>query len=698
MLLRRFYYQFKPLVPYQLRYALRRRLAQRHLRRSSSVWSIDERAGNPPPGWPGWPDGKDFSFVLTHDVEGVDGLSKCQRLAELEGELGFRSSFNFIPEGDYSTSPELRDYLVRSGFEVGVHDLNHDGHLYRSRNSFRKKAARINNYLKEWNAVGFRSGFMHHNYEWLQDLNVLYDASSFDTDPFEPQPDGVQTIFPFWMKGSGNRGYVELPYTLAQDSTLFLILRQKSDAIWRRKLDWIVERRGMALVNVHPDYIAFDGEPFSGRTFSVQQYREFLLYVKERYAGRYWHCLPKDMAAFARRVPVSQRPARARRVCMISASVYERDNRVIRYAQTLVDRGDSVDAIALAHSKDSPKREDVGGINVRRIGFKTSRGGKLSQLFAALSFLVRSSVLLTGQHFRRRYDLVHVHNMPDFLVFAAWLPRLTGAAVLLDIHDILPEFYATRFAVRSNALLTRSLRLVEKLCAGFSNHVIISNHVWRDTFVSRSASPSKCSVFVNSVDSRLFRPVVRTRASAPWVIIYPGSFNRHQGLDVAIRAMPLVKQKVPAAELHLYGIGPAMQSLTALAKELNLNGSVRFFDPVPLTRMPEILANADVGIVPKRASDFFGNQAFSTKIMEFMSQGLPVVVSRTLIDSYYYDDQVVRFFESENVEELAKALIELAHDGSLRNKYAQNGREFVARNSWDTKRQEYLDLVDSIVS
>ena len=119
-----------------------------------------------------------------------------------EAKLGFRSSFNFIPEGPYQVAKELRDELDANGFEVGVHDLHHDGKLYSSRSEFASNARRINSYLKEWGALGFRAGFMLHNLEWLHDLEAQYDASTFDTDPFEPQPEGRNTIFPFWVSGA----------------------------------------------------------------------------------------------------------------------------------------------------------------------------------------------------------------------------------------------------------------------------------------------------------------------------------------------------------------------------------------------------------------------------------------------------------------------------------------------------------------
>ena len=140
---------------------------------------------------------------------------------------------------------------------------------------------------------------MFHNLEWLKELNVLYDASTFDTDPFEPQPDGANTIFPFWVGRSDGTGYVELPYSLPQDSTLFLVLGEKTNDIWKRKLEWIARNGGMALVNVHPDYIAFGNRVGPGE-FSVTLYREFLTYVSAQFGDVAWSALPKDVAQFAR--------------------------------------------------------------------------------------------------------------------------------------------------------------------------------------------------------------------------------------------------------------------------------------------------------------------------------------------------------------------------------------------------------------
>ena len=310
---RRLYYNLKPYLPWRLRMAVRGLFARRKRKEHRDIWPIDRTAGRPPVGWPGWPAGKKFAFVITHDVEGPEGLAKCRQLMRLEQELGFHSSFNFIPEGGYTVARELREELAQNGFEVGLHDLHHDGKLYQSRQIFAENARQINRYAQDWGAVGFRSGFMLHQTDWLHDLDIQYDASTFDTDPFEPQPDGVHTIFPFWVPrpnseprtsglflpvNSGLRdGYIELPYTLPQDSTLFFVLKESTPEIWLRKLDWVIEQGGMALINVHPDYLRFPGEPASISTFPVAHYQELLKYIRKFQDGAYWHPLPREMAS-----------------------------------------------------------------------------------------------------------------------------------------------------------------------------------------------------------------------------------------------------------------------------------------------------------------------------------------------------------------------------------------------------------------
>ncbi len=233
-----------------------------------------------------WPGHDRFAFVLTHDVETAAGQDFVEAVADFEESLGFRSSFNFVPER-YKVNHGLMDALRARGFEVGVHGLHHDGRLFDSESAFMRNAERINRYLKEWNARGFRAELTHRQPQWMQALEIEYDLSFFDTDPFEPIPGGTMSIWPFLI---GH--FVELPYTLVQDYTLTSVLGQDSPRMWLEKVGFIERYFGMALVNSHPDYLRHE------RDWDV--YCEFLAAMKTR-GGGYWHALPSEVADWWRR-------------------------------------------------------------------------------------------------------------------------------------------------------------------------------------------------------------------------------------------------------------------------------------------------------------------------------------------------------------------------------------------------------------
>jgi glycosyltransferase involved in cell wall biosynthesis len=178
-------------------------------------------------------------------------------------------------------------------------------------------------------------------------------------------------------------------------------------------------------------------------------------------------------------------------------------------------------------------------------------------------------------------------------------------------------------------------------------------------------------------------------------MIYPGTLNWHQGLDIALRAFGRVTDQVPQAEFHIYGDGGAKPILEKLIKEMGLKDKAFIFDPLPREKIAEVMANSDLGIVPKR-NDFFGGEAFSTKTLEFMSLGVPILVSATKIDKYYFNDQVVQFFEPENEADLAEKMLSLARDEELRKRLTANASRFLEDYTWENKKHLYLDLVDSL--
>jgi glycosyltransferase involved in cell wall biosynthesis len=693
-----FYYRVRSLIPRPIQIAVRRCVARMKRGSVAHCWPILPSAGKPPAGWRGWPDGKQFAFVLTHDVETRHGHDKCRALMDLEESMGFRSSFNLVPER-YRVAPDLRTEMISRGFEVGVHGLVHDGRLFSSRKIFERRKPHINRYLKDWKAVGFRSPSTRRNLTWIGELDMKYDSSTFDTDPFEPESEGVGTIFPFIFNDSPDgHPYVELPYTLPQDSTLFIILGEDSPRIWKEKLDWIAEKGGMALINVHPDYMHF-GPRKSSRLpeYSSEHYREFLSYAATKYGDQYWHVLPRCLASHSellKQLPTRKRPLR---VCLVGHSFYESDNRKLRYAKALVQRGDHVDVIGLRRP-GQPRYEIVDGVHVYRIQYRQrDEASKFSFLARLLLFLLRSSAFLSRKHMTCRYDVIGVSSVPDFEVFAAWFPKLLGTKVLLDIYDISPELFKSKFGDRKKTIdWFRALLAVERAACRFADHVIAANHLWGGVLTSRSVPAGRCSVFINYLDPTIFYRHPRTRTDNKLVVIYPGNFNYHQGLDIAIRAFAQVNTRFPNAEFQIYGSGAEQAALQQLAADLRTGDRVKFKGEVSLAQVPGLMANADIGVVGKRA-DVFGNEAYSTKILEYMSQGLPVVAPRTKIDDYYFNDSVVCFFEPGNPDSMAAAMIKVLSNRELREQLIRNALDFVEKaEDWEQKKHEYLRIVDTL--
>ncbi len=383
------------------------------------------------------------------------------------------------------------------------------------------------------------------------------------------------------------------------------------------------------------------------------------------------------------------------RVCMIAYTFYEGDNRVMRYAETLAKRGDEVDIICL-RSEGRTGLSTRNGVRVLQIQKRiTNEKSQFSYLFRIMLFFIRAMFRVSLNHLRKPYRLIHVHSVPDFLVFTAWIPRLTGAKIILDIHDLLPELYASKFQRSPQSLIFRAMLGLEKISAAFADHVIVPNHLWQDRVVSRSVPAWKCSVFMNYPDTTMFFSRGRTRHDNRIIFLYPGTLGWHQGLDIAISAFVKIKDILPGSEFHIYGQGPVMHSLMQQAKDAGVQDRVLFQPCVPIWEIAQIIENSDMAVVPKR-KDGFGNEAFSTKTLEFMAVGVPVIVSDTAVDRYYFDDHIVTFFRGGDADDLATQMLRLARDPQLRQKQSEKANEFIARNNWDVRKSTYLDLVDSL--
>lgn len=383
----------------------------------------------------------------------------------------------------------------------------------------------------------------------------------------------------------------------------------------------------------------------------------------------------------------------------IAYTFIEDDIRVMRYSQTLTRCGHQAEIFCLARPQNRT-HESSGEISVFRLQKRrVNEASRLAYLLRILSFFGRCALFISLRSLIKRYELVHIHNVPDFMVFAAWFPKLMGAKIILDIHDILPELYASKFGCKKDSFVFKVLLWLEKVSCKFADHVIVSNELWKEKLISRSVRPERCTSIINYPDTTIFKshPSEEKEKNGEFILLYPGTLNQHQGLDVAVEAMALIKDKIPEAQLHIYGEGPALPSLKDTVSRLNLGGKVIFKDPVPFQEIAKVIARADLGVIPKKA-DSFGDEAFSTKSMEFMACGVPVVMSRTRIDSKYFTDNEVWFFPPGDVKALAETICYIYdHPDEAKRKVAF-ALALVARENWEVRQSLYLDIVNSLLS
>jgi glycosyltransferase involved in cell wall biosynthesis len=746
----RIYYRLKPFIPQSLRTAIRRQVTCRLRDRVGSVWPIAPGSECPPDGWRGWPEGKKFALVLTHDVESATGLHKCRELMQLELEVGFRSSFNFVPEGDYIVSRELREELTQKGFEVGIHDLKHDGQLYRSRRQFSRRAKRINHYLAEWGAVGFRSAFMLHELDWLHQLDICYDASTFDTDPFEPQPEGHHTIFPLWRPnpvGPGSEastnnlardGYVELPYTLPQDSTLFVLLQEKTPEIWMRKLDWIAEHGGMALILTHPDYMTLNGSPRRAGEYPIELYRQLLEYIRDKYSCAYWFALPKEVAAFARQAAywssatlngaqperlsdtsetggsnVPNREyftankkwrLRGKRAAVLLFSYYPADPRPRRAAEALAMEGVTVDLVCLQNNRDEPRREIINGVNVFRVPMKRHRGGKTRYIGQYSTFIVRSFFHLAFRSAIRRYDFVHVHNMPDVLVFSALIPKAFGAKVILDLHDPVPELMQTIFDLPEKSFSVRLLKRLEKWSIGFADLVLTVNLACKKIYTSRSCPPEKINVVLNSPEDDIFRfqaPGAQAsngeKPTKPFVILYHGSLVRRNGFDLAVDALEAARKSIPTARLMVCGERTAFfDEVMESVQQRGLQENVEYLGVKNRKQVAEAINDCDLGVIPNHRNTFTEINT-PTRIFEYLALGKPVIAPRTQGIRDYFGDGDLIFFDVGDARDLARKIEFAFSNPDEVGQIVERGQQVYLAHRWSREKANLLNPIGELL-
>jgi len=386
---------------------------------------------------------------------------------------------------------------------------------------------------------------------------------------------------------------------------------------------------------------------------------------------------------------------------MITHSIYERDTRVKRYAEYLVRDGYTVDVIALSPEDDQPVAQPAS-IRVYHVPRRRMRREGLSQAFewGLAAFLM--FVYVTALDLRYGYDLIHVHNMPDFLVFCAIFPRLRGTPVIFNVHDPVPEVAMSKFHASISHPVVMLNRFVERISIRFSSHVVTATPVFRDILVRRGAPPGKITVVMNAASSIFCKREVSPPAHRfGFTLLYVGTIAKRYGLDILVKALAILKPKIQGLRLRgfpkIRGEGEGLRQCLELANELGIRDLVELNDPAPLEEMPEIMRQADLGVYPARR-DIHMDIALSLKIPEMVNVGLCVVSSRLAVLEELYGEDAIAFVPPEDPEALADMILELYHSPGERERLATKALERSKDFTWENQYKKYIEVVEQLVN
>ena len=387
---------------------------------------------------------------------------------------------------------------------------------------------------------------------------------------------------------------------------------------------------------------------------------------------------------------------------MVVLKYYYFDPRVRRYAESLIKNGVKVDVLCLQEEM-SISNIDYDGLRVFTIPLHHIQGSRVRYLIETILSMFFFTIRLLELHFKNQYQIIHVHNMPDLLLLCAIIPKLMGAKLILDIHDPMPEVYLSKYGQDVNSIIGKILILQEKISCFLANAIVTANSNFKANLVRRGIPSNKITVVNNIPNSNIFnRASFQKEHQAKnkyFTLIYPGTFAPRYGLDVPIRALTLLVDKVP--DILLLFFGPNSQykvKLIELAAEIGVSSYTQFNSSIPLEELAKQISLADIGIYPA-LPDAHMSIATPTKVLEFAIMGVPIVSSRLLVIEDLFTDKGVMLFEPGNIDQFAKCILDLYKNPLKCKELVQNAdRIFVQTHFWDREFTDYIGLLNKLLS
>ena len=393
-----------------------------------------------------------------------------------------------------------------------------------------------------------------------------------------------------------------------------------------------------------------------------------------------------------------------KRVGMLLLSYYLNDARVRRQAESLAEAGYDVHVVSCGDAQKMNNAqllpyEVVKGVHVHFVPLLKKRGNKFRYMYEFVMMTLYGAVKLARLHYQKSFDVVHIHNMPDILVFAGLIPRFGGAKIVLDIHDPMSELFLDSYHLSESSLLYRAISLQEKLCYRMATRLVTVTNTMAENVAKKAGQDSDRIMVVHNFPHF---PVYTGNRTWPYnqeslVLLYAGTVTEHYRLDIAVKAVAIASEKIPNIKLHILGGGSRTNDVLALAAELGIRDRVQHTPSVTLDRVAEIMRSADIGISTHQGG-IFGDLYFSTKIIEFMSQGLPVVSSRTRTIHQYVPEEAIFYFDPGNVEDLVRTLLHMRDNPDRVLEKVKASQDVVSRYSWNHEKVRLQSFYHSLTA
>ncbi len=385
-------------------------------------------------------------------------------------------------------------------------------------------------------------------------------------------------------------------------------------------------------------------------------------------------------------------------ILMIVYNYMPRDIRVRKEALTLIDAGHEVDVICL-HQKGQKKYEQFEGINYYRLILNSYRGSKLNYIYFYVIFFIKVFLMVNKLCFKKRYNVIHVHNMPDFLVFVGFIQKLFGSKIILDMHDPMPEIFMTKFGLSRSSLTLKLVYLQERISFKFANKIITTNKAFVDTFKERDLDVSKISIVMNSPITSIYTEANYKRIKDDWgkfIVMYHGTIVERNGLDEAVYVTQRLKKEIPELEFWIYGDGEFLNNLMEKIKSEALSSFIRYKGFVEVEEIARTIPTIDVGIIPNKLTPFT-NLNFPVRIFEYIHYHKPVVVPRTQGVKDYFSEDEIFYFDPGDIEDLYKTIKNIYQYPDRNISIINKGYRIYEKHTWSMQsralRNVYEDLI-----